>query len=797
MIPPTDFPSKAAPRARAPLAREPRRGGWSLEWKLPVTITVLLAIVLGVGLMVSYGAIERAAVGQAEARLENGAEALTQLTAPALVATRQAVTAAARSPELRAVTAGDPGDAVRDSSRAEMSRLIPERDTLTTIELWDRSGHRLLAVGQDSASTQLPASDAFAPELAARVAVAPGADTAETLPIHVYQGKRVVSTAAPVVVDGERQGYLVRRRRIAAVPALERTLRGLSGTDISLYFHNADGTGWTTAAGTPVAALVVSGDSGSRRETRPGVGRVLVAERVLDGSPLALVVERPLASVRTGPRRTTRQLALLSLVLLAAGAMAAWLISRGIVRPLTLVTEAAESIAGGDYGARVQVSGRDELARLAAGFNHMAHEVATSREELEAQTEEAQGAAEELDRANRELAEALRAVEERESQLRALADALPQISWMAHADGEVFWYNERFYAYSGISPEQAMVDGWQLLHDPALLPRVLERWRRSIETGQPFEMEMPLRGADGGFRWFLTRMDPVLGVDGRVARWFGTSTDVQGLREAREAADAARAEAERANRAKSEFLAVMSHELRTPLNAIGGYTELLEMGVRGPVTDAQRRDLERIRASQQHLLGLISGVLDLSRIEAGRVAYDLAPVALDPMLAGLDALLEPQAMAKSLVLDYAPCEEQLGAMADREKLRQILLNLLSNAVRYTPAGGRIVLGCHAEGGDTVAITVRDSGIGIAPDALSHIFEPFVQLDRSLTRIRDGVGLGLAISLDLARGMGGDIRVESTPGEGSLFTVTFPRAAVDAQLASSPMSGEYPAVPREA
>ena len=529
---------------------------------------------------------------------------------------------------------------------------------------------------------------------------------------------------------------------------------------------------------------------------RPGIGRVLRVERALGDGPVLLVVERPLASILAGSRRTTSQLALLSVALLAVGALVAWLISRGIVRPLRLVTEAAESIAEGDYGARVGVDGRDELARLAGSFNHMVHEVATAREELQAQTEEAQGAADELDRANRELAEALRAVEERESQLRSLADALPQISWMAHADGEVFWYNERFYAYTGLSPEQAMTDGWERLHDPQQLPRVVAQWQHSIETGQPLEMEMPLRGADGGYRWFLTRMDPVLGADGRVTRWFGTSTDVQGLREAREAAVAARAEAERANRAKSEFLAVMSHELRTPLNAIGGYTELLELGIRGPVTDAQRRDLERIRASQQHLLGLISGVLDLSRIEAGRVAYDLAPVALDPLLAGLDALVEPQAMAKSLVLDYAPCAELLGALADREKLRQILLNLLSNAVRYTPAGGRIVLGCHAEGDDTVAITVRDSGIGIAPEALAHIFEPFVQLDRSLTRIRDGVGLGLAISLDLARGMGGDIRVESTPGVGSLFTVMLPRVPVDVQLASAPLSGEYPAVGRE-
>jgi signal transduction histidine kinase len=237
----------------------------------------------------------------------------------------------------------------------------------------------------------------------------------------------------------------------------------------------------------------------------------------------------------------------------------------------------------------------------------------------------------------------------------------------------------------------------------------------------------------------------------------------------------------------------MSHELRTPLNAIAGYTELLELGLRGPVTEAQMRDLARIRASQQHLLGLISAVLDLSRIEAGRVSYDLEVVPLDPFLSGLDSLVAPQAAAKALTLEHIAAAAPLAARADREKLRQVLLNLISNAIRYTPSGGRVTISAAARDARTVAIVVSDTGIGVAGDEQEKIFEPFVQLDRSLTKIRDGIGLGLAISRDLARGMGGEISVESEgTGKGSRFTVTLPRAPLSGHEQLPVNSGEIPA-----
>ena len=261
------------------------------------------------------------------------------------------------------------------------------------------------------------------------------------------------------------------------------------------------------------------------------------------------------------------------------------------------------------------------------------------------------------------------------------------------------------------------------------------------------------------------------------------------LHEAQVEAEGARRQAEAASRAKTDFLTIMSHELRTPLNAIGGYTELMEMELRGPITAEQRRDLARIRESQKHLLGLISAVLDLGRIEAGRVAYRMEPIALDAFLANVTSLVEPQAAAKSLRLECAAPPRGLAVMADREKLRQILLNLLSNAIRHTGADGRVIVSAK-EQGTTVTITVHDTGEGIAPEALEHIFEPFVQLERSLTSTRDGLGLGLAISRDLARGMGGDLTAASEPGRGACFTLTL--VGTDrAGVARDEVSGEFP------
>ena len=236
-----------------------------------------------------------------------------------------------------------------------------------------------------------------------------------------------------------------------------------------------------------------------------------------------------------------------------------------------------------------------------------------------------------------------------------------------------------------------------------------------------------------------------------------------------------RSEADVANRTKTEFLAAMSHELRTPLNAIAGYVQLLMLGVRGPLTAEQAGDLARIQRSQQHLLSLINDILNFSRLEAGAVTYEIGPVPLGTVLDAAAGMMGPQAAAKQIAFTLEPCPLSVRALADASKLEQILLNLVSNAVKFTQPGGHVSIRCEA-GDQHVLAHVQDDGPGIPADRFADIFEPFVQLDRALGNPREGVGLGLAISRDLARGMQGDLTVESIPGKGSTFTVSLKRAA---------------------
>lgn len=244
-----------------------------------------------------------------------------------------------------------------------------------------------------------------------------------------------------------------------------------------------------------------------------------------------------------------------------------------------------------------------------------------------------------------------------------------------------------------------------------------------------------------------------------------------------EAAERARAQAEEAGAARSALLAGLSHELCTPLNAIGGYVDLLDLEIHGPITAQQREDLGRIRRNQQHLLAMINGIHDFARIEAGRVSYRIEAVPVNETLAAMEGRIAPQVAARGVIYGYRSGDPDPTVHADRERLEQIVLGLLTNAVKFTDRGGQVLLSWSA-GEQEVRIEVADTGRGIPAEQLETVFEPFVKVGpRPATPDGAGVGLGLATGRRLARAMGGELSARSRPGVGSVFTLTLPRAGV--------------------
>jgi PAS domain S-box-containing protein len=344
------------------------------------------------------------------------------------------------------------------------------------------------------------------------------------------------------------------------------------------------------------------------------------------------------------------------------------------------------------------------------------------------------------------------------------------------AEGYILTWNNGAQRFKGYTRDEIVGQHFSIFYPPEDLAAEKPAWELVVAAREgKYEEEGWRVRKDGSQFWAGVLITAVRGPAGEVIGYAKVTRDLTERREAqmRQVEDARRvAAAEASSRAKSEFLASMSHELRTPLNAIGGYAELLTMGVHGPVTEDQARDLERISASQRHLLAIINDILNYSRIEAGRLEYARDPVPLGHALTEVAAMLQPQGAARGVEISVTLPERPVVVCADRTKVEQVLLNLLSNAVKFTPDGGRISLACSQAGG-IATTTVADTGVGIAREQLDSIFEPFVQVGRSLTSGHEGTGLGLSISRDLARGMGGDLTAESTVGEGSVFTLTLP------------------------
>jgi PAS domain S-box-containing protein len=354
--------------------------------------------------------------------------------------------------------------------------------------------------------------------------------------------------------------------------------------------------------------------------------------------------------------------------------------------------------------------------------------------------------------------------------------------FMLDPQGNVATWNEGARRIKGYNADEIIGRHFSTFYPHADLERGKPAWELEVAARDGRFEDEGWRIRKDGTQFWANVIITALFNKGKLVGFAKVTRDLTERKASEERAvrDASRlAAAEAASRTKSEFLATMSHELRTPLNAIGGYAELIDMGVAGPINEEQRSYLMRIRNSQQHLLAIINDLLNYSRSEAGQVTYEMGAVSLHEVVDSALPMMAPQAQSKDITVAHGSCAQAATAWADQQKVEQIVLNLLSNAVKFTPNGGQITISC-AQGEDRGTITVSDNGPGIPADKVEAIFEPFVQLGRTLTSQQQGTGLGLAISRDLARAMNGDLVVGDTPGGGATFTLTLPRAETMAE-----------------
>ncbi|MEQ8787261.1 MAG: PAS domain S-box protein [Pirellulaceae bacterium] len=358
-----------------------------------------------------------------------------------------------------------------------------------------------------------------------------------------------------------------------------------------------------------------------------------------------------------------------------------------------------------------------------------------------------------------------------ESRFQQLADVIPNLTWMARPDGHIEWYNTRWYEYTGATWETMQGWGWQSVHDPEILPQVLEGWRQSLATGEPFEMVFPLRGVDGRFRPFLTRVVPFRDAEGGIVRWFGTNTDIGELEKTQKELRQIAARLSEADRRKDEFLATLAHELRNPLAPIRTGLEVMRIAHDDPARIQEVRGMLERQTAQ--LITLVDDLLDVSRITRGKLKLRKCPVNAADVAQSAVETSRPFIDEAGHELTVALPDHAIHLDADPHRLAQVISNLLNNAAKYTPNGGRIWLTVEREG-DELRLAVRDDGIGISPDKLEQVFEMFTQVDHPVEKNYTGLGVGLTLVRSLVEMHGGKIDVHSEgPDQGSEFCIRLP------------------------
>lgn len=355
---------------------------------------------------------------------------------------------------------------------------------------------------------------------------------------------------------------------------------------------------------------------------------------------------------------------------------------------------------------------------------------------------------------------------ETEERFRTLADNIAQFAWMADGTGWIYWYNQRWFDYTGTTLEQMQGWGWQHVHHPEHVDRVVNKISYHFEIGETWEDTFPLRGQDGTYRWFLSRAKPIRDSSGKVIQWLGTNTDITDRLQMEEAL-------RESDRRKDSFMAMLGHELRNPLAAIVGGVQLLAQQPAEQSLD--RATLEVISRQAELMNRLVDDLLDVSRITRAKIQLRRQPTELGELVEQVVAGCGSAADEAGVACQIDHLDRPAIARIDRVRISQVVGNLLTNAIKFTPEGGTINVKLRRVPGESIAqITVRDSGVGMDAATLETVFQPFAQADASLDRSQGGLGLGLPIALGLVQGHGGQLTARSDgPDQGSTFEVRLP------------------------
>jgi PAS domain S-box-containing protein len=739
---------------------DPRTRG-SIRRRAAVLASVLVAVAVAAVITYTFFAVRESLLLSGETRATGAAYQLAALVGAPLPSRLAEVQKLVDDARVR-VAVTNPSPEAEAAAIAWLKPIAANAQQHQTIELWTINGTRVAGV-------QLPPQGGTVP-----FATTPPA-TIGLLPYIVVDGMVLSEVVVPVREGGAGSptiGYLL-SRRLATNSNTNDVLNRLLGGGGRVMVGNRSGTVWTDVskqiAGPPID---VTTPGNHHYRDADGATRIAGVAHVT-GTPFAIVVDFPESLMIAPAWALLRQLALVGLLFTAIGMAVVWRLSGRLTRPLDHLAEALHAVSGGDYSRRVSADTNTEVGRLGRAFNAMAQQIEAGLAEIESRARE---------------------VRDNDRRKAAMMNAAIDCIITANADGRITECNPAAARLFGYDHEELLQQNLGAL---LLLPEYgkshsLDAYLTTAHSqmlGKRMELQAHRRGSGlfpADVSLVAIRIDNAPGyaafVRDLTEQKAGEESMLRGVlleEENRRVLEA--------SRLKSEFLANMSHELRTPLNAIIGFAELLYDGQVTPDMPQFKEFMHDILTSGQHLLQLINDVLDLSKVEAGRLDFHPEDTAVERIVGDAIGIMRALAAQKHLVIDQE-IDPAIGTVfVDRARLKQVLYNYLSNAIKFTPVGGRVVVSASAESGDRFRIAVRDTGIGISAADLQRLFVEFNQLEAGAAKKHQGTGLGLALTKRLIEAQGGRVGVESIPGEGSTFFAELPRQATRGTPLAGPRS----------